>query len=157
MTLKRTMLLTVWVCLACASLATAQEPAAPPCSLYPLQKLVCPNDLLRACCDTYCRKPQPCIPCFCSGCGNCYCSKPLPCIPCFDVGCTSHCYDEKPCPNLCQPIAADFYRCVSGRTGCTESDALGSAEVCPSTQSQADKSDGSEIEHFSSPMPPPSN
>ena len=157
MTLKRTMSLTVCVCAALARLAMAQEPAASRQLLYPFHSLVCPNDLLRACCDTYCRKPQPCIRCFCSGCGDCYCRKPLPCIPCFDVGRTSNCYCQKPCPDFCRPIAADYYRCAPGHNGCTESGAFGSAGVSPSTQSQVEYSDGSEIEHSSTPTPPQPN
>ena len=157
MTLKRTMLLTVCVGIALGRLAMAQEPAAPRQSLYPFHTLVCPNDLLRACCNTYCKKPQPCIGCFCSGCGDCYCPKPLPCIPCFDVGRTSNCYCQKPCPDFCRPIAADYYRCVPGCAGCTESGAYGSAGVFPGTQSQAEYSDGSEMEHSSTPTPPQPN
>ena len=76
------------------------------------ETIVCPNDLLCACCNIYCQKPQPCIPCFASGCGVTYCPKPLPRVHCFAIACSAHCYCPKPCPNLCQPIAADYYRCA---------------------------------------------
>jgi hypothetical protein len=105
-------------CVAVARSAAAQEPVEPPQSLYPFQTLVCPDDLLRACCPIYCRKPQPCIPCFVNGCGVAYCPKPLPCIPCFVGGCSADCYCPKPCPNLCRPIAADYYRCVEKGAEC---------------------------------------
>jgi hypothetical protein len=156
MTLKLKMLLMVFG-LTFVRLTSAQEPAAPQPSLYPIHSLVCPDNLLRACCDAYCPKPQPCIPCFCSGWGTCYCAKPEPCIPCFDAGRTSNCYCQKPCPYPCRPIAADYYRCVPGCTRYSESNAVGSAEVRPSAQSQFDYSDGSEIDYSPIPMPPQQN
>ena len=44
--------------------------------------LVCPDALLRGCCDGYCSKIQPCIPCYRRGCGcDDYCCKPSPMHP----------------------------------------------------------------------------
>lgn len=104
-------------CLAVARATPAQEPLEAEGPSHPFQTLVCPDDLLRACCPIYCRKPQPCITCFANGCGVAYCQKPLPCIPCF-VGYSADCYCPKPCPNLCRPIAANYYRCVEKHSEC---------------------------------------
>ena len=114
-TISRTVALIAYLTLARPT--TAQEPVETQGSSYPFQNFVCPDELLRACCPIYCRKPQPCIPCFVNGCGVAYCPKPLPCIPCF-AGYSADCYCPKPCPNLCRPIAADYYRCVEKRAEC---------------------------------------
>jgi hypothetical protein len=100
-------------------LASAQDPAAEPRRIYPLQALTCPNTLLRGCCRVYCPKPIPCIKAFCRDCcKDGFCSKPCPCIPCFDRAGTSYCYCNKPCPDLCRPIASDYFTCVEKNTGC---------------------------------------
>lgn len=112
------------VCLAltCATFtgtSTAQQFAQPATCMYPQQAMVCPSDLLRACCDDYCRKPCPCVPGFCSArsCDD-YCRKPGPVIPCFS-GCTDcGCYCRKPWPDLCRPLAADYRTCCGSCTNC---------------------------------------
>jgi hypothetical protein len=104
--------------------AAAQE-AAVPQSIYPLHALTCPDALLRGCCNIYCPKPTPCIKPFCHGCcKDCYCSKPFPCTPCYCRAGTSYCYCNKPCPDLCRPIASDYFTCVEKSAGCTPSGAV---------------------------------
>ncbi len=86
-------------------------------SLYPVHALTCPDALLRGCCGNYCPKPTPCIYCLCHGCGpDHYCRKPCPTIRCFQHGCGVG-YCAKPCPDLCRPLAGDFFICVPGCCG----------------------------------------
>jgi hypothetical protein len=127
-------------CLAVACATEAQEPLDAQGSPYPLQTLVCPDGLLRACCPIYCPKPQPCIPCFVNGCGVAYCPKPLPCIPCF-VGRSADCYCPKPCPNLCRPIAADYYRCVEKHCECAGQASCDGKLSSPATEVYAVEND----------------
>jgi hypothetical protein len=100
--------------------AFATEPAAAPESIYPSQQLVCPTELLGGCCGVYCPKPMPCIRCF-FGC-RCddYCSKPIPCVPCYRESCTAYRYCGKPCPDLCRPLAADFFTCAGLNADCAK-------------------------------------
>jgi hypothetical protein len=101
---------------------TAAEPGGLARSLYPLQALTCPEALLRGCCEKYCRKPQPCPPCFCHGCAkDDYCCKPCPCISNYHGGCAADCYGRKPCPELCRPLFADYFTCAGQSAGCTDS------------------------------------
>ena len=123
-----------WLLMAGPTLA--DELVEPKQAFYPFQTMVCPDALLRACCDLYCSKPQPCIPCFVNGCGVAYCPKPLPCIPCYIGGCTADCYCPKPCPDLCRPIASDYFRCVPECDSDTRSEeyeayALDSSAITP--------------------------
>jgi hypothetical protein len=105
--------LVVTFCLEMARFAAADEPASVERLIYPRQMLVCPDNLLRACCDIYCCKPLPCIPCLGHGCcQDNYCSKPCPRVPGFCQSCVKDCYCRKPCPDLCRPIAADYFSCV---------------------------------------------
>lgn len=63
------------------------------------------------CCDNYCPKPQPCVPCAPLGCCNDYCAKPYPCPPCRLCYCGLNDYCPKPyCFNLscCWPA---WYSC----------------------------------------------
>jgi hypothetical protein len=113
----------------------AQEREQPLCSTG---ALVWPSELLRACCNVYCPKPQPCIPCFSRGCGIGYCPKPLPCVPCFAAGCSENCYCPKPCPDLCRPIGADDYRCAEARTDCATSRAYAADPTFAPAESYAD-------------------
>jgi len=83
--------------------------------------LVCPETLLRGCCDGYCSKTQPCVPCYRRGCGcDDYCCKPSPCIPCYRGSCVAYCYCPKPCPDLCRPLVADFFSCAAPNAPCEE-------------------------------------
>jgi len=114
-------LLPLVACLALVRVASAEAPADTEPSLYPFERLVCPDNLLRACCDFYFPKPQPCVCCYCFGRSNdCYCCKPQPCIDCFRGPYTCDCYCRKPYPNLCRPIFADYFRCVPRSCGCVE-------------------------------------
>jgi hypothetical protein len=118
--------LSIWLALvACVALfrvAAAQAPGGADPHFFPLGTLVCPDNLLRACCDIYCPKPQPCVCCYCFGRTNdCYCCKPQPCIDCFRGPHRSDCYCPKPLPYLCRPIFADYFRCVPKSDGCVES------------------------------------
>jgi hypothetical protein len=106
--------------------AAADEPtpvSRPLSPCYPWHGSVCPDILLRSCCDDYCAKPQPCIPCYCCRCGpDDYCAKPCPCVPCYRECCTPDCYCRKPCPDLCRPLTGDYFTCGcacgSGRGRC---------------------------------------
>jgi len=55
------------------------------------------------CCDDYCRKPTPRIPCRVERC-ECddYCRRPIPCVARPAVTCVDD-YDCKPLPRLCWP------------------------------------------------------
>jgi hypothetical protein len=121
--------------------ASAQGSADGLQSVYPHQAMVGPDKLLRACCDFYCPKPQPCIPFYTSGCGVPYCPKPLPCIPCFTSGCSADCYCRKPCPDLCLPIAADFYHCAVKRAMCAKPSASDPAQPALPGETYASDSD----------------
>jgi hypothetical protein len=103
-----------------ARFAQSEELADDLTSILPHTSLVCPDALLRACCDDYCPKRPPCIPCFnrCCGCDD-YSGKPEPCIACYRGGCLD-CYCPKPCPNLCRPLVADYFTCAKGRAACAE-------------------------------------
>jgi hypothetical protein len=61
------------------------------------------------CCDDYCRKPPPGVPCSLSKHCNDYCSKPLPPVPC---GASKHddCYCRKPLPCVAE-LPCDLLRC----------------------------------------------
>jgi hypothetical protein len=103
--------------------------------------LVCPDALLRRCCDIYCPKPSPCIPCFRPGCGVCYCSKPCPCITRYCPSCTDYCYCRKPCPDLCRPLDAHFFTCVKKYPACADSDAFVGNNIVPVPALQAVQAD----------------
>lgn len=91
------------------------DAAAP--ALLPRQEFVCPDALLRGCCENYCSKPAPCLTGFCHDCKpDNYCAKPCPPVHCFHSDCGAL-YCSKPCPNLCRPLAADYYICVPSRPG----------------------------------------
>jgi hypothetical protein len=95
--------------------------AAPP--NFALHSLSCPEALLRGCCSVYCPKPQPYIRCFYRDCATGdYCRKSCPCVPCFS-GCWPDCYFRKPFPELCRPIAADYFRCAESSAPYDSSDA----------------------------------
>ena len=111
--------LVVPLCLALSRFAIAEEPVGVERLVYPRQVLVCPDALLRSCCDIDCSKPLPCIPCLDYGCcKDDYCSKPCPCIPGFCQSCGPDCYCRKPCPNLCRPLAADYFSCAVSNAVC---------------------------------------
>lgn len=106
-------------------------------SRYPIKALTCPDSLLRGCCGVYCPKPTPCVSGFCRGCGpDAYCRKPCPCIPCFRGGCGVT-YCPKPCPDLCRPLAADFFICAPRSNGCAGQGACAS-KASPFTAKPAD-------------------
>jgi hypothetical protein len=132
-----------WLLIAGSTLGN--ESVEPQRAFYPFQTMVCPDALLRACCDYYCRKPLPCIPCFVNGCGVAYCPKPLPCIPCYVGGCTADCYCPKPFPNLCRPIMSDYFRCVSERDKCTHAEQNDAYAHGPSAVSPVAYPDGGVI------------
>jgi hypothetical protein len=99
----------------------AQPPTDFGRSIYPDQAMVRPTELLRCCCDNYCRKTLPCITDFCAvRLPDNYCSKPCPCVPCYDAPCASECYCRKQCPDLCRPLAADYFSCATCSAGCAE-------------------------------------
>jgi hypothetical protein len=133
-------LLGIGFCLISYGPANAEIPQEPERSLYRHALLVCPNELLCACCTVFCPKPQPCIPCFSSRSCSKYCPKPFPCVPCFRSGCSANCYSPKPCPNLCRPLAADDYRCGEERTDCLESGAYDADARFAPAESYADDS-----------------
>ena len=106
-------------------LSPADEPSKVAPATLPVQALICPDALLRGCCDSYCPKPLPCITCFCRSCGtDDYCKKPCPWVPCFRGCCTGDCYCCKPCPDLCRPLAADYFTCAQRSAACAESGAF---------------------------------
>jgi hypothetical protein len=119
-------------CIALVRMTLAQEPLEDKRPIYPFQTAVCPNTLLRACCDFYCPKPQPCI-CCCSidRANGCYCGKPQPCIGCFRGPFTSNCYCEKPFPHLCRRIFADYFHCPPKIRGYTQSGQFDSSPLLP--------------------------
>lgn len=145
------------VCLAFGRVAAAQEPIDANRSLFPFQTLVCSDELLRACCDWYCPKPEPCIGCFSSASGEWYCCKPMPCIPCYGGGSAANCYCPKPCPHLCRPIAADYYRCPELGDDCSNCQPCRSHAICPGQPSHVDDCDPSDMDASSIPAPPQSN
>jgi hypothetical protein len=104
-----------------ARFAQSEERAGDPTRILPHASLVCPDALLRACCDDYCPKRPPCTYCYnrCCGCND-YCSKPCPCIPCYRAGCLCDCYCPKSCPDLCRPLVADFFTCTKGSSNCAD-------------------------------------
>jgi hypothetical protein len=136
--LVRTTSVAITLCSIFVELAAAQEPSSVPQSIYPWHAFVCPDALLRGCCNIYCPKPIPCIKAFCRGCcKDCYCSKPYPCIPCYCRTGTSYCYCNKPGPDLCRPIAADYFTCVERRDGCAAVEGANSSGHMPTTNSQS--------------------
>lgn len=55
------------------------------------------------CCDDYCRRPPPRIPCRVDRCGcDDYCRKPQPCTTRPQLTCVDD-YDCKPLPRMCPP------------------------------------------------------
>jgi hypothetical protein len=109
----------VAICLGVADRSSAQQPAAVGPNIYPYQALTCPTALLQSCCDNYCRKPLPCITDFCTArLPDDYCAKPCPCVPCYPGYCNADCYSRKPWPDLCRPLAADYYTCCSWNANC---------------------------------------
>jgi hypothetical protein len=120
-------------CLALPRVASAQAAAGTDLSLYPFERLACPDNLLRACCDFYCRKPQPCVCCCCFRQSNyCYCCKPQPCIDCFRGPYTCDCFCRKPFPDLCRPLFADYFRCAPKFDECIQSSGNDSNADCQS-------------------------
>jgi hypothetical protein len=110
----------VLVAVGFCGVTSADESGSLARSIYPLQALTCPEALLRGCCDKYCPKPQPCLPCFCHGCAkDDYCCKPCPCILNYHGGCAADCYCRKPCPELCRPLFSDYSTCAGYGVGCT--------------------------------------
>jgi hypothetical protein len=104
-----------------AQFALAELPADGAECVYAAPQLVCPECLLRGCCNNYCGKPIPCQRPFCDFCCvNCYCRKPCPCVPCYCRSCSGSCYCDKPFPCMCRPIAADYYSCPVGCSGCAK-------------------------------------
>ena len=110
------------LCIAAVGDSYASDASNATGRIYPLWMLTCPEALLRGCCDTYCPKPQPRVPAFCRGCGcDTYCPKLCPLVPHYCGGCGDR-YCAKPCPELCRPIAADYFSCAAGSAGCVEPD-----------------------------------
>jgi hypothetical protein len=148
-------LIALAACLALSRMAAGQASANQP--LYPLGTLVCPDNLLRACCDLYCPKPLPCVCCHCFGRTNdCYCCKPQPCIDCFRGPYKADCYCPKPFPDLCRPIFADYFRCVPTANGCVKSCDPGSTTNSPSAPAPADYPDAG-VNDPRLPVPPDLN
>jgi hypothetical protein len=140
------------VCTVLVSFAAAQESDAVFPSIYPVNDLTCPNTLLRGCCPIYCPKPMPCIEAFCRGCRkDDYCSKPCSCIPCYCRTGTSYCYCGKPCPDLCRPIAADYFQCVKRCAGCADAHASGPNAQFPATGPQTGDGTSARIDGLSVP------
>jgi hypothetical protein len=151
-------LLPLVACLALVGVAFAQAPADTERSLFPFERLVCPDNLLRACCDFYCPKPQPCVCCYCFGRSNdCYCCKPQPCIDCFRGPYTCDCYCGKQFPNLCRPIFADYFRCVPKCGGGVESSVEESYADSESALIPVSYPADRVIEHPTSPVSPDLN
>jgi hypothetical protein len=96
----------------CVRFAPAEEPPRAASAIFPLHLMTYPESPFRGCCDYYCPKVRPCIAPRCFGCGDCYCGKPRPGVACFSAGCGCIDYCRKPGPDLCRPIAADFYMCA---------------------------------------------
>jgi hypothetical protein len=114
------------LCIGLVRLAPADDPASIAPADLPLRALICPDALLRGCCDTYCPKPLPCITRFRRGCGtDDYCKKPCPWVSCIH-GCCADCYCCKPCPDLCRPMAADYFTCAERSAACAKSGAFAS-------------------------------
>jgi hypothetical protein len=69
------------------------------------------------CCDVYCSKPLPMLPCRpeCTLCDD-YCPKPYPTI-CLGKSCCPDDYCPKPCPVPLPPIC---YKCVTLPDCCAE-------------------------------------
>ncbi len=128
-------------------------------SICPVQALTCPEALLRRCCDIYCPKPLPCLTRICHGCGkDDYCGKPRPCVPCFRGCCPTDCYCRKPCPDLCRPLAADYFICDAGSVGSAESGAYGSSAALSTAASDvADRHAKRKVFSPVSPQPGKSN
>ena len=100
--------------IALSGLAAAEESAGEQRPIQSPSTATCPNALLRACCDVYCPKPQPCISSLHVVCGkDDYCRKPCPCVRCLGGCCATDSYCRKPCPNLCRPLVAEFFTCAS--------------------------------------------
>ena len=99
------------VCMAMAlgCYAGASHAAEPPAVAAPLPRRF--NVCCTWCCDDYCRKPLPVVPCPTRGCVDDYCRKPMtpvpPCLGCWHP----NDYCRKPltgCPQNCEP----WYVCV---------------------------------------------
>ena len=132
--------------------AAAQTPPDSDSTLYPMERAVCPDELLRACCEDYCRKPQPCVCFHCfARTSDCYCCKPMPHIGCYKGSCLSDCYCEKPFPDLCRAIWADYFRCVVNPGDCMRTQASDSDTDCPSPLSAVDDPDNEDVDP---PTPP---
>lgn len=133
-------LLAFWIGPACC--ATADEPANVNRPSFPGSTLACPDALLRRCCDIYCPKPFPCLPCFHQGCGAYgFCTKPCPCVPGYCASCTTYGYCRKPCPDLCRPLDAHYFTCVNKRAACADSSAFGGSTIVPASALQATEGD----------------
>jgi hypothetical protein len=105
-------------CVGMVHVAVGQQPNGGTTLFYPSQQLTSPEVLLHGCCDDYCRKPMPCLNDFCATpLGDVYCRKPCPCVPCFPSYCGHDCYCRKPYPDLCRPLAADFFTCARPEAG----------------------------------------
>lgn len=94
----------------------AGEPCAKPLG----QELKCIRCMSMPCrcCDNYCPKPMPCIPCVPLGkCPDNYCRKPTPCIMSPVRGCCPDNYCRKPLPYLCWPVDHCNYRCPPPERG----------------------------------------
>jgi hypothetical protein len=67
----------------------------------------------RRCCtcpDSYCPKPQPCVPCALRGCCDDYCPKPMPCTASLRYcGCDDYC--PKPSCIRLPPCWPAWYSC----------------------------------------------
>jgi hypothetical protein len=94
--------------------------AGEPCAKSLGQELKCMRCMSMPCrcCDDYCRKPMPCIPCVRLGtCPDNYCRKPMPCVTCPARSCCPNNYCRKPLPNLCWPVDHGTYRCPPPERG----------------------------------------
>ena len=130
-------ILAMMLCVKFSQFVVAEEPAGVEQSLYPWHALVCPDALLRGCCDIYCPKPLPCKSCLCRGCGKVdYCGKPCPCVPCFRNHCTRDCYCRKQCPEPCRPLFCDYFTCPGWGAGCAKSASGGTKVALPAAQSE---------------------
>jgi hypothetical protein len=95
--------------------SAAQPPALQAWEDFSSQPLTIPTALLRACCDDYCRKPQPCISGVCTPwCPHTYCRKPCPSLPFFSIHTERDCFCRKPLPDVCRPLAVDHFTCAAG-------------------------------------------
>lgn len=68
------------------------------------------------CCDDYCPKSMPCVPCAPNGCCNDYCAKPMPCTAPLNY-CGPNDFCPKPCNMYLPPCWPAWYSCGAPADG----------------------------------------